>query len=314
MTYFYQAVWLTACVVTGCSGVGQVKQPLIGRPSFYSPTFPQFAVESWEDPRVVTVFRFGAGNARRPEFSVFEVVDEGNQLRMLYRAELLNDYLPACWFSLCAGRFLVTMSEFGGRHGASGNCVVVYDLARGVSKSWRAEEFLPKDRLDMGGVRENRFLSGTSLVDSKRMLFIPNDPAICVAEGYPFIVVDMASMSIRYDACPPDALPKECRKIVGASIASWAWSMGSGSEPPWQERLCMPMLLKGVACQGKDELLPIGRESQFFYFMYLDGKNEYQRVSKDMWRDPPSNWAEHDPASKSVELAPMKGNGAKKGE
>ena len=106
------------------------------RPKFYSPTWPQFSVEVCLNPRVVSIMRSGAGARRHAEYTVFELVDEGQRLRRRARTVLRNEHVPWLWYVVNA-RFLVTEDDRGQGFGTNDNCLVIYDLVRGMSASWR---------------------------------------------------------------------------------------------------------------------------------------------------------------------------------
>lgn len=227
-----------------------------GKPlDVYSPAWPQFCVEGWHDPRVMTIKRSGAGPARPAEYYVFELVDEGRRLRGLHKQTLRNEYEPWVEESLGRGRFLVTLGEIPGG-GLTESCLVIYDFVRKVSVAWRQEDFLPADirekwKHDLTAmvIRGMGWQGGTDWFDTERLLYYPNSPDDCREYGYPFLVVDLRSLSVKL-ATAPDHFSDE---VVPArrSEATWRWSMGNAGEPEWSLPSLLPTYVLAVVEQNR---------------------------------------------------------------
>jgi len=280
----------TVGLAVASSAIGQRALDEAKRPEVFAPTFPQFHVRALEEPRAVSILRCGAGPIRRPEYWVFEIVGEGQRLRRLYRTDLRNDHFPEGYEAFCSGRFLVTYDDWAMARGTTSNCLVLYDLARGVSKAWRLEEFLPKERLRQGGLPGDGWRRGWSLVDSPRMLLFPNNLKNCTEDDYPFLVLDMAGLEVQYQKDPPKQLPDGAHVTVAAEATSWEWSMGTPDEPAWGSVSALPTYLKCTARWPLDRLKSIGIEGTPVYFMYKDKSGDYERCEASRWRERADRW------------------------
>lgn len=217
------------------------------RPESLPSTWPQFSVDGWHDPRVVTINRAGAGPARRAEYYVFELVDEGHRLRRLHQHTLKNEYAPWIPRSLGGGRFLVTLGELPDG-GLTENCLVIYDFVRNASVAWRLEDFLAEDirnklrHLVMEGMG---WFGGREGFDTERLCYYPNSPDDCRECGYPFLVVDLRSLSVQVAPIPDQLGPGAETDFFGQT--GWRWSMGdAGGEPGWSVPSLLPTYLLAV--------------------------------------------------------------------
>ena len=258
------------------------------RPKFYSPHWGQFDVEGSPDPRVVAILRRGAGPHRHAEYSVFELVDEGMRLRYRAQTVLRNEYVP--WVSCVVNaRFLVTEDDRGQGFGTTDNCLVVYDLVRGMSASWRLEDMVPDQ------VAESvQYWSAVADVDPVRQIYYPSPPSSCRREGYPFLTVDLPSLSVEYSPVPPEHLPAEVVDDIRTRVAMhWTWSMGHSEvkEPDWDTGFALPGYLKGIV--RKPEMMgPLGVTEETVYFKYDDASGDYLRCDAEAWADPPESWGQ----------------------
>ena len=198
----------------------------------------------------MTIMRSGGGPARRAEFSVFELVDEGRRLARLHKQTLQNDYGTWVTQSLGKGRFLITIGEIPGG-GDTENCLVIYDFVRKTSIAWKQEDFIPADireRLKGEGVTKGLgWYSGFSWVDSDRVLYYPNDADECREHGFPFLIVDLRGPTVQLVPVP-DHVTHDAER-PGPGWVSWRWSMGNASEPAWDVPSILPTYLLAVVDQ-----------------------------------------------------------------
>ena len=261
------------------------------RPKFYSPTWPQFKVEGCLDPRVVSIMRSGAGRHRRAEYTVFEVVEDGRRLRHRARTVIDNERRPRGWI-VVDGRFLLILDDRWKGFGRSHKCLVIHDLERGVSASWGVADMLPES------VAESlQYWSSDDYVDPVRRMYYPSSPASCLRHGYPFLTVDLPSLSVKYLPEPLDRLPTEVVDNIRSRVAmTWTWSMGRSKieEPNWHIASALPALLKGLV--RKPEIMgPLGVTEEAVYFKYDAASGDYLRCDAQAWADPPEIWGQREP-------------------
>lgn len=262
------------------------------RPGVYASTFPQLFVEGWPDPRQVTVLRLGTGPGRKAEYWVFEFVREAQRLRRLHRTTLRNEYAPLEWHSADHGRFLVTYDERDRGHGTVDNCLVIYDLVRGVCVSRKAKDFLPENKLQSDGWPEEVWRGARTWIDPSRQMLFPTGPEECREYGKLFLTIDLPSLTVRHSAVAPDRLSAVAYPSISGHATEWKWSMGrdAETEPAWDAVFALPKYLKGTAVWGLDRLRPMGIEREVMYFKLDSASGDYMRCPDDEWIDAPESW------------------------
>lgn len=287
-----QVVTVLGCITwLGCA-VGQRPPGSADRPAVYASTFPQFLMGVWSDPRIVTIVRAGAGQVRKAELWVFEIVDHGDRLQKLYETELRNAYMPWIGISTCAGRFYITFDDLFENPGGTDNCFVIYDLARGVSSARRLRDMVPPERLSAPGKHLDVYWHGAEvMVDPVRMLVYPTSPDEARNAGYPFLTVDLPSLSVQMQDKVPSELPREAQGVfAGKDAPKWEWSMGAAVEPAWNICQALPQYLRMSANPLGDSAKQALGDGGVSYFKFNTERCEYVRCKANEWTEPPKVW------------------------
>jgi len=282
-------VLLVLCsgLVTACAQDSQTRE--VGRPE-YSPYWGQFSLDTYTNPRQVSILRLGAGSVRPAEYWVFEWVDEGQRLRALHKAVLLTEYVPWSWCGVADGRYLVTFDDRFERPGSTATCLVMYDFVRNTSVAKRLEEFAPEEWFELLR-REQRWSVGPAYIDPLLHVVYPSALREAHAGTRPFFVVDLPSLTVRAVTDFPEHLPDRVYCVTRDGHA-WEWevSMGSDSEPDWGSEYVLPTFLKGKRVRPLEDDRPFGGPAQVVYFEYDEASGDYLRCAPDKWRDPPERW------------------------
>lgn len=285
----------------------------VARPPF-SESWPQFDIFQKRDcPRQVTMLRLGAGDERPAEFSVWEWVENQERLCLLWKTKLRNPYSPKSYVCCDGGRFLVTFDDWLMRRkdtgviqrlsaGTTDNCVVMYDFARGRSRSFRLEQFAPDAWLAHPSFNPDTWMTNAYMHPENRVVFVtsPSFHRRILGENAPFVVLDLMSLRIQV----MDRAPVEYSKSVYADTemqASWGWtfSMGKGAplEPDWGTEFALPTFLKATRVRDLGPDWPFQPVEDVAYFR-LDAKSgDYVRCPAEDWHDRFSGQAEKDGAT-----------------
>jgi len=260
------------------------------RPSRYAETWGQFSIDTYTNPRQVSILRLGAGEARAAEYWVFEWADGGERLRPLYQSKLRTAWAPWSWRAECDGRFLVTFDDRFEPQGTTERCVAIYDFARGESKAMRADDFVPEKFLSSMSVR-HQWEGGPAYVDPLLHVVYTTSPARAREGTNPFVVIDLPSLSVRVEP-PPVALPARtyCETSNG-HVWEWAFSMGGAPEPSWLAPFVLPAYLKGKRVQPLEDRTAFGAPSDEVFFRLDSAQGVYVRCDRAEWREPPATWA-----------------------
>ncbi|MBL8694240.1 MAG: hypothetical protein JNJ88_09105 [Planctomycetes bacterium] len=260
------------------------------RPERYADSWGQFFIDTYTNPRQVSILRLGAGEARAAEYWVFEWAEGGEQLRPLYKSRLLTTWAPWSWRAEGDGRFLVTFDDRFEPQGSTDHCVVIYDFVRGESKAMRADDFVPEKWRGSEGVR-HQWDGGPAYVDPLLQVIYTTTPARARQGTNPFVVIDLPSLSVRAEP-PPVALPARtyCETSNG-HVWEWAFSMGSAPEPSWLAPFALPTYLKGRRVQPLEDRTAFGAASDEVFFRLDPAQSVYVRCDRAEWREPPSTWA-----------------------
>ena len=105
-------LFLVVVIMSSCMQSAEaVREGQRERPDYYASTSPQFVAYNLWDSRQMAIMRHGAGVDRHAEYRVFDIVDHGRRLRQTYMTVMSNEFNPWGMYSVCQGRFLVTMDE-----------------------------------------------------------------------------------------------------------------------------------------------------------------------------------------------------------
>lgn len=283
------ALVLAAASSVSSVGAQDPESPMSHRPERYSPAWGQFILDTYTNPRQVSVFRLGAGEARPAEYWVFEWVDGGQRLRPLHRSVLRNDWMPWTWRAEGDGRFLVTFDDRFSPEGSTDNCIVLYDFVRGVTVAKRAEDFLPEQQ----GENEDAFWKWNTepvLVDPLLQRIYPTSVARASKGGAPFLVVDLPSLTVRAEPAPESLPERVYRETANGHAWEWEFSMGGGGEPDWLVPQALPLLLQAKQVQPLDDARPFGPREDTVVFRLEADTGEYVRCASSEWQDPPNRW------------------------
>lgn len=278
---------LAACTVF-CLGCAPWRAVDTSRPVRYAASWDQFFVDTYANPRQVSILRLGAGEARRAEYWVFEWVDEGQRLRPLYKSTLRNEWVPWSWRAEGDGRFLVTFDDRFEPQGSTENCVVIYDFVRGVTIAKRADDFLPAQWLRTASDRA-QWDGGPAYVDPLLHVIFTTTPARARDSVHPFVVLDLPSLSVGV-APAPDAIP--ARAYCETSNAhAWEWTVSTGGapEPSWLATFLLPARLRGKRVQPLDDSLAFGPIADEVHFRLDPATGNYERCSAEGWHEPTPN-------------------------
>ncbi len=284
-------------LLTICCGFAyfctQGKEPTKpGRPDLYSPDWDQFSLDSYTNPRQLSIFRAGAGKARPAEHWVFEWIDEGQRLRSLHKAVLRTEYIPWTWRSVGDGRYLVTFDDRFEPPGTTANCLVMYDFVRGTTVHKRADDFVPTKWLRNLSSRQQWDI-GPAYIDPLLHRVYPNSLRASRSGGCPFLVVDLPSMTVRTLENVPESLPERVyRETADGHTWEWEFSMDSEFEPNWLDHFALPRLLKGKRVQPLADMRPFGTSGKEVFFRLDESSGDYVRCTAEEWRDPPDLWVE----------------------
>lgn len=285
----------------------------VARPPF-SESWPQFEIFQMRDcPRQVTMLRLGAGDERPAEFSVWEWVDKQERLCLLWKAKLRNPYRPKSYVGCDGGRFLVTFDDWLMKRkdtgvvqrlsaGTTDNCIVMYDFARGRSRSFRLEEFAPDAWSAHPSFNPGTWMTNAYMHPENRVVFVtsPSFHRMILGEEAPFVVLDL--MSLRIQAM--DHAPAEYSRSVYYDTqrqASWKWTFSMGKsaplEPDWGIAFALPTLLKATRVRDLGPDWPFQPVEDVAHFR-LDAKSgDYLRCPAEDWYDRFSGQAEKDGAA-----------------
>ncbi|MCA8950528.1 MAG: hypothetical protein KDE27_13570, partial [Planctomycetes bacterium] len=260
------------------------------RPERYASSWGQFALDTYTDPRQLSILRLGAGAARPAEYHVFEWVDEGRRLRALHHATLRTEWVPWSWRAVGSGRYLVTFDDRFEPQGTSANTVVLYDLVRDRSERFRADDFLPAPWL-VSPSRRGEWQIGPSDVDPLLHRIYPSSPDAARDGTCPFLVLDLPSLSVRVLEQVPARLPERVYSETEDGHAfEWEFSMGDASEPNWLLPAALPTLLKARRVRDVDDARPFGGNEVEAVFRREAETGDYVRCDASEWKRPPDSW------------------------
>lgn len=283
------AVLLARCAAL--DGASAQRQPAgTDRPERYAASWGQFFLETYTNPRQVSLFRLGAGEARPAEYWVFEWTDEGQRLRPLHQAALRTDWVPWSWRAEGDGRFLVTFDDRFEPQGTTDHCVVAYDFVRGKTLSKRADDFVPEKWL--GRLSDRRkWDGGPAYVDPLLHVIYTTSPARAREGTHPFVVIDLPSLTVRVEPAPASLPARVYCETSNGHAWEWEFSMGGAPEPNWLAPFALPTFLKGKRVQPLSDRGPFATTRGEVFFRLDAAEGAYVRCAAEEWRDPPSNWA-----------------------
>ena len=258
----------------------------VNRPERYAASWGQFFVDTYTNPRQVSLLRLGAGEARPAEYWVFEWTARDQRLRPLHSAQLRTRWAPWSWRAAADGRFLVTFDDRFEPQGSTDTCVVIYDFVRGESVAVRADEFVPQRWLASASARA-RWDGGPAYVDPLLHVIYTTTPARARADTNPFVVIDLLSLSVGVEPVPEHLPARAYCETADGHAWEWECSMGDAREPDWLEPLALPRFLKGErvqACSGGEAG---GTIEDTVYFRLEAASGDYVRCAASEWTAPP---------------------------
>jgi hypothetical protein len=273
----------------------QFTMPLLAqRPAQYPPAWHQFSVEQFGDYRRVCGSRLGAGPSRPAEVAVLEVMPRARSMRILYHRALTTEMTWWQSYSVCSGRFWVTLNDrfistsmTEQYAGTNGHAIAIYDLLRGSHVALRADQFLPLDYLERrGGDLDGSYGSGYLLDPRLDWLYI-TDADQARQDGVPYLSLDLPALEVRAVAAPSVEMERERESqlvnVRGYGPLWWHWSAGSGSEPDWNKPMQLPLYLEAATPKADAPVEPLGIDSNVLYFKWDATSATYVRCPAVEW-------------------------------
>ena len=275
---------LLACAMTMLMA-GQEDEGLGGivRPDTYPAKWGQYEVRSFGGARQVSILRLGAGPRRKAEYFVFDWVNGGERLRPLYKTELRNGLVPLTWKAIGHSRFLVTIDDQFELRGSTDNAIVAYDLARGESKAFRVEQFLPEKWL-LEQQRNWMWCSGRPSIDQELLQMYPNRLDRAHNDRGAWLVIDLPSLSVEAPDITPATLPERAELETSIrQLWSWSYQNTTTDEVPWGNRFALPTFLNAKRDEGTESSdLFVGKATELTFKLDLE-TGDYVRCATEDW-------------------------------
>lgn len=241
----------------------------------------EFVTIADSSERFVGVILKGIENERKPEITIFEVIEADRRLRRLHHTHLVNPIMPLNIVLSSDGRFLVSLDDvwYAGR---GPHALVIYDLVRHETISYSCEDFLPKE---IQKTLKPHFLPGfhwrthEGAFNSISTKYFATTPENCIHDGVPFVVIDLLAKKATIQKTP-EALPE------GTAIAKRVEFKGVNykASNTWTPSRATVEYKSSALPKTLLRAWPSDKPNEAFE---LDGaKCEYRRVSNDKWTDP----------------------------
>lgn len=290
---FMQVRTFGPLLVAGCALasalVPSARTDTTDRPERYSPHWGQYFVQTFSNPRQVSILRLGAGERRRAEYWVFEWTDRGQRLRPLHQSTLRTDWVPLTWRAEGDGRFLVTFDDRFAPRGSTDRCVVIYDFVRGESVAKRADDFVPQPWLESLSIRR-KWSCGPAWVDPLLHRIYPSMPADVRKGTSPYVVVDLPSLSVSVEEAPEQWPARVHCETADGHAWEWEFSMGNADEPAWLAESVLPTYLAAERVRDFEGSNLFDAGARELVFRLDPESGSYRRCASEEWRPPPATW------------------------
>lgn len=259
----------------------------------------EFSLVSDSSDRFVGVLRRGEAKLRKPTLKVFEVIGNGERLRELHSAELLNPRAPSLMELSSDGRFLVTMNDDDAGSTLGPRTIVVYDLVRNEHSAYSGGEALTEAVVqsfrELPGANGD-WRVGRGIFNKTNTKFYTTAPERLNEPGVLNVVVDLTNRTLTVEEkpkkIPDDIVSIKYVTFLGDSnwFATNSWTVSEEKVNTENNRF-PAFLLRSWASDRPYETYKFDATTK-----------DYARVTNDKWPDP-------DPWQKAKERQKSKRSG-----